>query len=125
MRGFLSALYAVNFAAGTALSIRRDIPARPFGLETGLGVREDTILGFGSGLAAPWPMIALLLRSRLRHEPASVLWSAFLIGALSEPITYRAVFGKAPGAESAVVALNIVVPLMVLAGRAGRQSAAT
>ena len=108
--------YAINWSLGTALSIRNGIEARPFGLCTGWGVSRDAVLGVGTGLSAPWPMIAFLM-VRARMAP-SVLWFLFLVGALSEPITYAAATGRATRTESVVAGLNVAVPLaMFLNGR--------
>lgn len=115
MKEVVAAVYVLNFVAGTALSWRRDIPARPFGLQTRLGVRTDVVLGLGCGLAAPWPMIIALLRFRSGGKLEPWLWTIFLAGALSEPVTHRAFIGGTSPAESFVVGANLVLPVVAIA----------
>jgi len=94
---------ATGFAGATAynsvVAIREGLPGEPFGVRVPISVATGILTGWGSSVAAPWPMPALGLwavrRSSLDSggdKPAYVcaaLGAAGLIGILIEPNTYR------------------------------------
>jgi hypothetical protein len=95
---------AIGFACATAynsaVAIREDLPGEPLGVRVPISVSTGILTGWGSCVAAPWPMpvLALLAVRRLSHagagnKPAYVcaaLGAAGLVGILIEPNTYRA-----------------------------------
>jgi hypothetical protein len=51
---------------GTVQSIRHDLRAEPFGFRTNGTVARDVVIGYGSALAAPWPLVTTLWASLYR-----------------------------------------------------------
>lgn len=94
---------AVGFAIATGynsrVAIREDLPGEPLGVRVPISVRTGILTGWGSCVAAPWPMpvLGLLAVRRLSYgnagnKPAYVcvaLGAAGLLGILIEPNTYR------------------------------------
>jgi hypothetical protein len=95
---------AIGFACTTgyasAVALRENLPGEPFGLRVPISVRAGILTGWGSSVAAPWPMpvVGLLaVRRSARggggNKPALVctaLGVAGIVGVLIEPNTYRA-----------------------------------
>ena len=94
-----SAAFAGAAALGSAVAIRHDVPGEPFGLRIGLSVRSGLLVGWGAGVAAPWPMpVAALMaaatagRSRASAAPGFIcvgLGIGCIAGTLIEPVTYQ------------------------------------
>lgn len=90
--------YACTAGFTTAVAIRDDLPGQPLGIRIPLSVPTGILVGWGAGVAAPWPMpvAALVAASRLDDHgtgtgPAVVctaLGMAGIIGLLIEPNTY-------------------------------------
>ncbi len=94
---------AVTFAAagvhGSVVAIRHDVPGEPFGVNIRLTVRSGVLVGWGSGVAAPWPMpvaglIAAARTGRMKGSAVPGLLCTGLgigciAGTLIEPVTYR------------------------------------
>ncbi len=115
--------YLVNAAVGTWIAIRKDIPGRPLGIETGLPVALDFTVGLGSGLSAPLILlIALALFAAavaLRGGRRSIFWmgilgGCFLIGMLIEPVLGEAMRGEHGALVVAIVALNVLLPILLI-----------
>ena len=117
---------ALGFAAATGynsvVAIRENLPGEPLGLRIPLSVPSGILAGWGSAVAAPWPMpvLALAAAARAGREgvagPALVclgIGVAGIVGILIEPNTYRAT-SWTPVTRRAVVAH--VVSSMTLAG---------
>ena len=95
---------ALGFACATGynsvVAIRENVPGEPFGIRTPLSVSIGILVGWGSAVAAPWPMpVGALLASARRADrdpvagPAIVcagIGVAGIVGILIEPNTYRA-----------------------------------
>ena len=95
---------AIGFALATGynsgVAIREDLPGEPLGVRVPISVRTGILAGWGSCVAAPWPMplVGLLAMRRLAQgktgnkagHVCAGLGAAGLIGILIEPNTYRA-----------------------------------
>lgn len=111
-----SVFFAGAGIVGTAASIRSDTPGRPFGIEIPLSVPAGVVVGWGAGVAAPWPMpvAALIAAASASRDGASAvadwvcvgLGIACIFGTLVEPVTYRA--QSSPHAIRTAIALNLV-----------------
>ncbi len=119
----VSGAYLVNALVGTWLAISTDIPGRPFGVETGLPVAWDFAFGLGSGLSAPlWMLMALAvltLAVARRDSRRSAFWIGFLgwcflIGMLVEPIFGDAIRGELEPLVTAVIVVNVLLPIVIL-----------
>lgn len=92
--------FACATAYNSAVAIRENLPGEPLGVRVPISVSTGILTGWGSCVAAPWPMpvLGLLAVRRPSHDkggdkPAYVcaaLGVAGLIGILIEPNTYRA-----------------------------------
>ncbi|HEY5171839.1 MAG TPA: hypothetical protein VIK54_08955 [Acidimicrobiia bacterium] len=94
---------ALGFACATGynsvVAIRETAPGEPLGIRIPLSVSTATLVGWGSAVAAPWPMPVVALAAA-RHAgrdgatgPALVcagLGVAGIVGILIEPNTYNA-----------------------------------
>lgn len=118
IRQVLKLVYTMNALTGSVVSVRECLPARPFGVSTGLSVRKEVGLGLGAGLAAPWPMVAAMWWSEasVRHARKAFrsLALSFLVGALAEAVTFRAMRGRISPTAQAVATLNVSIPLLLL-----------
>lgn len=118
-RRILKAVYTMNAAAGSFVSVRESLSARPFGVSTGLPVQHQIALGFGAGLAAPWPMVAAMWWADGSAKPSRIRATQFtsllfLVGALAEDVTFRAMKGGTSPTARVVATLNIDIPLLLL-----------
>lgn len=122
--------YTACFAVASILSIRRGHEAEPLGIRTPFPIWVDVVVGCGTGLAAPWPLIVWLWRSserartngaQARRATASlaVLGALFLTGAAAEPVSRRLLTGRLSRPERAVVLLNFLLPVMISGGALG------
>ncbi len=94
-----STAFGVATAFGSAVSARHDVRGRPFGISVPLSVRSGLLLGWGAGVAAPWPMPAAALvaagfarRGRFTDTAGIAclgLGLGCVVGTLVEPVTYR------------------------------------
>ncbi|HEX9260285.1 MAG TPA: hypothetical protein VF855_12155 [Acidimicrobiales bacterium] len=108
--------YAVAGLAATVLAIRRDEPARPFGIGFPGPVAAQALV-VGTGLSAPVPMLPLVWQAR-SPKVKGMLAAMFLVGALGEPVTWRTL--RRPLRNplvTAVVVANIALPVIHLATR--------
>jgi hypothetical protein len=117
---------AIGFACATGynsvVAIREKLPGEPLGMRIPLSVSTGILVGWGSAVAAPWPMpvVALVAAARAGRGgvagPALVclgLGVAGIVGILIEPNTYNAK-SWTPATRRAVVAH--VASSMTLAG---------
>lgn len=117
---------ALGFACATGynsvVAIRENLPGEPLGIRIPLSVSTGLLVGWGSAVAAPWPIpvVALVAAARSRQSgtagPALVclgLGVAGIVGILIEPNTYKAKCWT-PTTRRAVVAH--VVSCVALAG---------
>lgn len=118
---------ALGFACVTGhnslLAVREQLPGEPFGITVPLSVLTGSLVGWGSAIAAPWPMPAAALLVAFRKTPGNgrmkpALVSAGIgvvgiVGILTEPNTYKAQ-SWAPETRRAVGAH--IVASAVLAG---------
>lgn len=94
-----SAAFAGAGAYGSAVAIRHDVPGEPFGVAIPLTVTSGVLVGWGAGVAAPWPMpLAALIAAATAGPvngstlPGSVcagLGIGCIAGTLVEPVTYH------------------------------------
>ena len=85
--------FAAADLLGSAVAIREDVPGEPLGLGLPVSVRTGVLVGWGAGVAAPWPMPVAALVAAARPGPRSHLVTAGLgylciAGTLVEPVTY-------------------------------------
>jgi hypothetical protein len=106
---------AFGFACATGynsiVAIRENVAGAPFGIRIPLPVSTGILIGWGSAIAAPWPMpaVALLAARRARRggpaRPALVcagIGIAGIVGVLIEPNTYKTT-SSTPAIRRAVV----------------------
>jgi hypothetical protein len=84
---------------GSIVALRHNIPGEPLGLTIPLSVPLGLLVGWGAGVAAPWPMsvTALLAVSKARRRDGNVgpgvvcagLGLGCIFGTLIEPVTRR------------------------------------
>jgi hypothetical protein len=93
---------ALGFACATGynslVAVRENLPGEPLGIRIPLSVGTGTLAGWGSAVAAPWPMPVIGLMAAARQSrrdggvgPALVcagLGIAGTVGILIEPNTY-------------------------------------
>ena len=116
-------VYLVNAAVGTWVAIRKDIPGRPLGIESGLPVALDFTVGLGSGLSAPLILlIALAIFAAtvaLRGGRRSIFWTGilggcFLIGMLVERVLGEAMRGEHGAQVVVIITMNVLLPIMLI-----------
>ena len=100
-RALLSASLAFAGATvlGSAVAIRDQLPGQPLGVSVPLSVPAGLLVGWGAGVAAPWPMpvasvmaAATAQRRELRVRPGAVcagIGLGCIFGTLIEPVTRR------------------------------------
>jgi hypothetical protein len=94
---------AIAFAGaagfGSAVALRNNVPGEPLGLKIPLSVRSGLLVGWGAGVAAPWPMpvVGLIAAAKTGRDerqggPGVVcagLGVACIVGTLVEPVTHH------------------------------------
>ncbi|MBA3338241.1 MAG: hypothetical protein H0T54_00520 [Geodermatophilaceae bacterium] len=118
--------FASASAFGSAVSMRHDIPGRPLGVSIPLSVPSGLAVGWGAGVAAPWPMPLMAVIAsvstgdRRRDSTAGLvclgLGIACVAGTLVEPVTYR-LSSWTPGVRAAILANVAAAVLLAAAGR--------
>lgn len=118
-----AALFLASTAWGAAVSLREDLVGEPLGWRAPGTVATHLAVGWGSGLSAPWPMVAMVLvdagrgsRGRPAGRWSVVIGVALVAGVLVEPVTW----GRrawTPLVASTVIANLSTGALLVLAGR--------
>lgn len=121
-RDALLDLYAVVGVVATMAAIRRSEPARLFGLRFP-GTVATQAATIGTGISAPLPvlLVAPLIGRRGGRNVSTALASTFLVGALGEPATWRAL--RRPRRDPSLTAIalaNLVLPGLALANRSAR-----
>ncbi len=91
--------FAGNVGFGTLVAIRDNLPGRPLGIQVPLSVPAGILVGWGAGVAAPWPMpvAAVMAAAHVEKEDAGLgsglvcagIGMAGIVGLLIEPNTYR------------------------------------
>jgi hypothetical protein len=108
---------ALGFACATlynsVVAIRENVPGEPLGIRMPLSVSSGILVGWGSAVAAPWPMpVAALFAAARRTGRDGAARSALvcagigvagIIGILIEPNTYNA-NSWTPATRRAVIA---------------------
>lgn len=109
----LACAYAVFAALGTVIGVRNADSAAPFGIRTGRSTGFDAVVGYGTALSAPWPMVLLLLaHAGRRQSVVRILSVIFLVGAAGERSTWE--WKGRPGVEQTVIAANFLLPAWML-----------
>jgi hypothetical protein len=90
--------FAITSVYTSIVSVRGRLDGRPLGVRIGVSVPRGLLLGWGSAVAAPWPMPvgALLLATRVGRGDrtaraalgCAAIGVAGVIGLLLEPNTY-------------------------------------
>lgn len=114
-------LYVALGLVSGAIAAREDLPGRPFGIGLRLSTPAAVVLGAGSAISAPWPLLAgLALRPTPRRR--KILAGLFMIGCLAEPITWRALTGRTNVSIRAITLANLTLPVLMLSTRSQRAS---
>jgi hypothetical protein len=83
---------------GSVVSIRNNLRGEPLGIRLPLSIPTALLIGWGAGVAAPWPMpAAALVAATVRRETSprtraatcAGIGFACIAGTLVEPVTYR------------------------------------
>lgn len=118
-----AALFIASTVWGAAVSLREHVVGEPLGWRAPGTVATHLVVGWGSGLSAPWPMVATVLVDAAWHSPgrpagrwSAVVGAALIAGVLVEPATWgrRA---HSPLIASTVIANVSTGVLLILAGR--------
>ena len=94
-----SLAFAGAAVVGSAVAIREDLPGRPCGISVPLSVPAGLLVGWGAGVAAPWPMpaVAVIAAARSQRTRPHALTGAVcagigvgcVLGTAIEPVTRR------------------------------------
>ena len=108
---------------GSLVALREDIPGEPLGLTIPLSVPSGLLVGWGAGVAAPWPMpvTALLAASKASRRDGKVgpgvvcagLGLGCIFGTLIEPVTRRQ-RSLSPAVRTAI-GINVAASLFLMA----------
>lgn len=106
----LLTIHAAITAASTALAIGRGLPAAPFGIATRRTAAFDALVGYGTAISAPWPVVPAvwILSPRTLRLAAPGL----AIGQLSEPLIWRRDTWRDP-VLAATVTMNLILPIAI------------
>ena len=63
-----SLAFAGAAVVGSAVAIREDLPGQPCGISVPLSVPAGLLVGWGAGVAAPWPMPATAVIAAARSQ---------------------------------------------------------
>lgn len=114
-----AAIYLALGAAGSMVALSGDYPAAPFGVDLGPAGAAGVLIGLGSAVSAPWPMLAALAVSAFGGRgPGAlvpVLGSLFLVGGLAEPVFWDAAAGALGAGLATLVWCNAIAPVILLA----------
>jgi predicted membrane protein len=88
-------------------------------LSTGLAVSTDLLIGFGTAISAPWPLLVVagLAALRVHQRRAAFGWLfilglGFLAGQVAEPLAHAAATQpSAQPLQTAAVAANMLLPV--------------
>jgi hypothetical protein len=94
-----SLAFAGAAVVGSAVAIREDLPGQPCGIRVPLSVPAGLLVGWGAGVAAPWPMpaAAVIAAARSQRTKPNALTGAVcagigigcVLGTAIEPATRR------------------------------------
>jgi hypothetical protein len=108
-----SLAFAGAAVLGSAVAIREDLPGQPCGISIPLPVSTGLLVGWGAGVAAPWPMPAAAVIAAVRSQrtqPRALTGAVCagigigcVLGTAIEPVTRR------PRSWSAATRLAIAV----------------
>ena len=124
----LSALYLATAIAGSMVALTGDYPGTPLCIDLGLTSAQGVWVGWGSGVSAPWPMLAALaltgIAGRGPRWVVPTLGLMFVAGALMEPVSWETVTGSGGSWLAVLVWLNIGAGIRDVrtSGAHGRQS---
>lgn len=109
----LACAYAAFAGLGTIIGVLNADSAAPFGFRTGRSTGFDAVVGYGTALSAPWPMVLLLLaRAERNRRLVQALSTMFLIGAASERSTWQ--WQGRPVVEKTLLVANFLLPASML-----------
>lgn len=118
--------FAGASAFGSAVSVRHDIPGQPLGVSIPLSVPAGLLVGWGAGVAAPWPMPLTALiaaawtcraeRGVIPGVMCMVLGIGCIVGTLVEPVTYQP-RTWVPAVSAAIVGNVVASATLAAAGR--------
>jgi hypothetical protein len=110
-----SALYLAAGVVGSVVALTGDYPGIPLGIDLGLTSAQGVWVGWGSGVSAPWPMLAALaltaIAGRGQRWVVPTLGLMFVAGALMEPLSWETVTGSGGRWLAVLVWLNVALPL--------------
>lgn len=122
---------AIAFACATAhnsvIAVQASVPGEPLGIRTRMSVATEILVGWGSAVAAPWPMAAAAVVAAGRRPGSdgtsrsamvcAGIGIAGIVGILIEPNTYTPRHWT-PGVRRAVVAHVATCSALGLVGTA-------
>ena len=120
-------LFAATTTWGAVVSVREHVPGEPLLVRVPGSIPRQLAAGWGAGLSAPWPMVALAVGNTVRSRPdhaadrvLTTLGVCVCLGTAIEPVTWgrRA---RSRGVASAVVLNLAAAAAMIRAGRAARK----
>ena len=88
-----AAAFAASTALGSVVAARGNVEGAPFGVRLPISVPTGLLVGWGSGLSAPWPMPAVALIAALRGGPTAgricaMIGAGVIAGTAVEPVTW-------------------------------------
>lgn len=118
-----AALFVLSTAWSAAVSLREDVVGEPLGWRAPGSVATHLAVGWGSGLSAPWPMVALVVADAARESSgrSAGTWCArvgmaIFGGVMVEPVTWgRRAYS--PLIASTVIANLVTGAVLIRAGR--------
>jgi hypothetical protein len=118
----------LGFACATGynsiVAIRESLPGEPLGIRIPLPVSTGILVGWGSAVAAPWPMPVAALWAGTRVRKGVQGWAlvcaglgiAGVVGILVEPNTYRAQSWSPSTRRAVFLHISTSLALTVAAG---------
>lgn len=120
-----SAAFAAACALGSAIAVRHDIPGEPLGISLPITVPRGLLMGWGAGVAAPWPLplaalVAASTSARAKESKmpgilCAALGIACIAGTLVEPATRRP-GSWTPGVGAAIASNLLTAAALAAAG---------
>jgi hypothetical protein len=88
-----AAAFAASTVCGSVVAARGNVEGAPFGVKLPISVPTGLLVGWGSGLSAPWPMPVVALIAALRGGQTAgricaAIGAGVIVGTVIEPVTW-------------------------------------